>query len=81
MLKVTARRGSTPNLFSIERSLNGRTFGPPIEATLEETSRHLTSFAEVHLADAAPVQSHARYRLAIKAIWPAAAPRVLPRHG
>lgn len=49
VLKVTARRGRTSGAFSIERTLNGRSLGSPIEANLEETYRHLTSFANVEM--------------------------------
>lgn len=68
VLKVTARRGRTSGVFSIERTLNGRSLSSPIDANLDETFRHLTSFANVEIPrpvrDAVGVQ----YRLAIKAV-------------
>jgi hypothetical protein len=68
VLKVTARRGRESGVFSIERMLNGRSLGPPIEAHLEETYRHLTSFASVEIPASAPVAAGARYRVEIKAV-------------
>lgn len=68
VLKVTARRIPESDVFSIERTLNGRSLGVPIAATLEDTYRHLTSFENVELAGLAPVASDARYRLAIQAV-------------
>ena len=67
-LKVTVRRGRTPGVFSIEHTLNGRSLSSPFEATLEETFRHLTSFANVEIPGPARDAVGAAYRLAIKAV-------------
>lgn len=66
-LEVTARRTATPGAFLIERTLNGRTLGAPVLASLDDVYRALTSFAEVELPNAAPVGLDAPYRLAIAA--------------
>ena len=68
VLKVTARHGRTSGVFSIERTLNGRSLSSPTDANLEETFRHLTSFANVEIP--APLRGAvgAQYRLAIKAV-------------
>jgi len=68
VLKVTARRGRTLGLFSIERTLNGRSLSSPIDANLEETFRYLTSFANVEIPGPARDAVGTQYRLAIKAV-------------
>ena len=68
VLKVTARRGRTSGVFSIERTLNGRSLSSPIDANLEETFRHLTSFANVEIPGPTRDAVGAQYRLAIKAV-------------
>jgi hypothetical protein len=79
VLKVTARRGPIPGLFEVDRSLNGRSLGAPLEATLEETYRHLTSFVDVQMVDAAPAEPGAQYRLFIKAILEGGGKRIETR--
>jgi hypothetical protein len=68
VLKVTARRGRTSGVFSIERTLNGRSLSSPIDANLEETFRHLTSFANVEIPTPAREAVGAQYRLAIRVV-------------
>jgi hypothetical protein len=67
-LKVTARRGRTSGVFSIERTLNGRSLSSPVDANLEETFRYLTSFANVEIPAPAREALGAQYRLAIKVV-------------
>jgi hypothetical protein len=68
VLKVTTRRGQSASMFSVQRTLNGRSLGSPIDADLDQTYRHLTSFANAELQISAPVSAGAQYRLAIKAV-------------
>jgi hypothetical protein len=68
VLTVTARHGRTSDVFSIERTLNGRSLSSPIDVNLEETFRHLTSFANVEIPGLARDAVGAQYRLAIKAV-------------
>ena len=68
VLKAIARRGRTLDVFSIERTLNGRSLSSPIDANLEATFRHLTSFANVEIPGPVRDAVGAQYRLAIKAV-------------
>ena len=68
ILKVTARRRRTSDVFSIERTLNGRSWGSTVDANLEQTFRHLTSFANVEIPGPVRDAVGAQYRLAIKAV-------------
>lgn len=66
-LEVTARPTSAPDVFTIERSLNGRTLGTPTMASLDEVYRALTAFEDVELRYAARRSTDGSYRLALSA--------------
>ena len=70
VLKVTARRGRTSDVFSIERTLNGRSLRSPIDANLEQTFRHLTSFANVEIAG--PARDSVAAQSAGDTVWSSA---------
>lgn len=64
-LKVSARRGPSAEMYSVERVVNGRSLGPPLQVDRAGALRHLLSFEALELVGAAPTTSTERLRLSV----------------
>jgi len=64
---VTARATDTPDVFELERTMNARAVSGPVRVSRGEAYAALTSFTNLELPYAVPVESDLRLRLTLRA--------------